>query len=92
MAKKDQVAAEKVETENAESLTKKEIKECKIKVTRDNFTMSTPGLYMYTHEGEVSECKHAEAFKCMQSKNYGVRKGDVVLCKNAKEAVLIVVQ
>lgn len=67
-------------------------KELKIKVTRDNFGLIAPGLYSYSHEGKVEECQEEGAFKCVQAKNYGVRAGDVVLCKNKDEAVLVVVK
>nr|BDT27296.1 hypothetical protein BHI3_07620 [Bacteriovorax sp. HI3] len=63
-----------------------------IAVNRDSLTYVGPGLFIYSHPGDLSACKTAGAFQCIHSKNLGLRVGDVVICKNEKESINIVVQ
>lgn len=77
-------------TPAAKEKTAKKVAE--LKVNRESLTFVGPGLFMYQHDGDVSDCEAPGAFQCIQSKNLGMRVGDVVICKNDKEAINVVVQ
>jgi hypothetical protein len=61
-------------------------------VTKENLRLIAPGLFLYLDAGDLSECHDPASFKCQQSKNYGVRPGDVIICKNLQQAILVVVK
>ena len=61
-------------------------------LTRANLTFVVPGLWIYTHDGALSDCKAKTAFHGQMAKEFNMRVGDVVVCKNASEAVLVVIQ
>lgn len=82
-------AETKTKTEKTEKVEKKEVV---IEVNRDNFALVAPGIYSYEAKGDVDDCKAKGAFKCVQSKNFGVRPGDIVICKDKEKAIFVVVK
>ena len=95
-AAKASKANETTETENTPTAetkaTKAAKKDCLVRVSRDNFSTVCPGVFKYDHAGKVEECEDERAFQCVQAKNYGVRTGDIVICKDGEKAILVVVK
>lgn len=67
--------------------------ESHIILTRTNLTLVVPGVFRYHHdEAGLAVCKSKHAFHGEMAKNFGVRVGDVIICSNKSEAILVVVQ
>ena len=76
----------------AESKTKSNKVEKKVsKFNREGLTYLNHGLFSYKAES-LEECKDKDFFNCADSRNLGVRSGDVVIVTTKEKAELIVVK
>jgi hypothetical protein len=75
----------------AKKEVKKEEKPAYVKVSRDNLTYLNAGIYILQIE-DIESCKVKGAFMSRDAKDFGIRVGDLVICKSASKAELVVVQ
>jgi hypothetical protein len=60
-------------------------------LTRSNITLLVPGVFRYHHDGALSQCKTKHAFHGEMAANFGIRVGDLILCSNKTDAIMVVV-
>lgn len=85
------MAITKAKKEEVNEEVKEELKPF-LPINRDNLTFITANLWRYHHKGELKECTLDHAFKSVAAKDFSIRDGDVVICSNEKEAILVVVK
>jgi hypothetical protein len=82
--------AKKIKLEN-EAIVEPVAPKPSLVIDRNNLNLISAGFFSYKAK-DLLACKEPGAFTAINAKNFGIRSGDIILCSNESEAVLVVVK